>query len=190
MRDFSQILRQARGGDAEAVSKLYEEYNRAAEHEARNGMGPLLRARFETVDIVQSVFTDMLGELTGFEDRGEPSFRHWLRIKIRNKLRAKARRLTERRGGLRERQLGRQTEDALTGEEDPQDMASVREEGERVSRLLGTLRPDQRTVIGLFIDQQLSWAEVAAHLGLPSAGAARLRYVRAVAALRKRWTRA
>lgn len=189
MRDFSQNLRQARRGDPEAVSTLYEEYVRGAEHEARNGMGPLLRARFETADIVQSVFTDMLSELAGFEDRGEASFRHWLRIKIRNKLRTKARRLAAR-VGLRERQLGRQTEDALTSEEDPQDVASVREEGERVSRLLGTLRPDQRAVIGLFIDQQLSWAEVAAHLGLPSAGAARLRYVRAVAALQERWTRA
>ena len=33
----------------------------------------------------------------------------------------------------------------------------------------------------------LGWAEVATRLGLPSAGAARLRYVRALAALQSRW---
>ncbi|MHC5011734.1 MAG: RNA polymerase sigma factor [Planctomycetota bacterium] len=189
MRNFSQILEQARAGDPDAGSALYEEYVRAAEHEARNGMGPVLRARFDTTDIVQSVFTDMLGELRGFEDRGEASFRHWLRIKIRNKLRTKARRLMARRGGLREQRLGTLMEAGLTGDEDPQSGASARDEGERVSLLLGTLRPEQRAVIGLHIDQQLTWDEVASHLGLPSAGAARLRYVRAIAALRARWKR-
>lgn len=188
--DFSKILLEARSGDPDAVSALYAEYVRAAEHETRHGMGPLLRARFETEDIVQSVFTDLLRELQGFEDRGEPSFRHWLRIKVRNKLRSKARRLTSRSGGPRERQLGVLTEAALAGNEDPEDSVSVREAGERVSRLLGTLRPDQRAVIGLYIDQQHTWAEIADRLGLPSAGAARLRYVRAIAALQSRWTSA
>ncbi|MHC4957692.1 MAG: RNA polymerase sigma factor [Planctomycetota bacterium] len=189
MHDFSKILSRARSGDPDAVSALYEEYARPAEHEARSGLGPLLRPRFETSDIVQSVFADMLVELKGFEDRGEASFRHWLRIKIRNKLRTKARRLTERSGRLRERPLGTQTESALAGDEDPYDGASMREHAERVSLLLGTLRPEQREIIGLFIDQQLPWAEVAARLGLRSAGAARLRYVRAIAALHAKWNR-
>ncbi|MHC4492133.1 MAG: RNA polymerase sigma factor [Planctomycetota bacterium] len=189
MCDFSEILRRARGGDPEAVSALYEKYVRRAEHEARSGLGPLLRPRFETSDIVQSVFADMLGELTGFEDRGEPSFRHWLRIKVRNKLRTKARRLTDRNGRLRERQPGTQTESALAGEEDPHDGASALEQVERASLLLGTLCPEQRAIIGLFIDQQLTWAEIAARLELPSAGAARLRYVRAIAALQAKWNR-
>ncbi|MHC4341065.1 MAG: RNA polymerase sigma factor [Planctomycetota bacterium] len=187
MSDFSEILSRARSGDSEAVSAIYEKYVRPAEHEARSGLGPLMRPRFETSDIVQSVFADMLVELRGFEDRGEASFRHWLRIKIRNKLRTKARRLTQASGRLRERQLGAQTESALAGDEDPHEGASAREQAERASLLLGTLRPEQREIIGLFIDQQLTWAEIAARLGLPSAGAARLRYVRAIAALHAKW---
>jgi RNA polymerase sigma-70 factor (ECF subfamily) len=188
MSDFSEILNRARGGDSEAVSALYEKYARPAEQEARSGLGPTLRSRFETSDIVQSVFADMLVELATFEDRGEPSFRHWLRIKIRNKLRTKARRLTGRRG-LRERQLGAQTESALADDEDPHEGVSLREQAEKVSLLLGSLRPEQREIIGMFIDQQLPWAEVAARLGLRSAGAARLRYVRAIAALHAKWNR-
>ena len=58
-----------------------------------------------------------------------------------------------------------------------------------MTRLLGTLDPAQRAAICLFLDEGLSWDEVAARLGLPSAGAARMRYVRAVALLRERWTR-
>ncbi|MHC4940110.1 MAG: RNA polymerase sigma factor [Planctomycetota bacterium] len=189
MSDFSEILSRARGGDTEAVSALCERFVRRAELEAHSGLGPLLRPRFETADIVQSVFADMLGELADFEDRGEPSFRHWLRIKIRNKLRTKARRLTDRSGRLREHHLGTQAESALSGDEDPQDGASEREQAEKASLLLGTLRPEQRAVIGLFIDQRLPWAEIAARLDLPSAGAARLRYVRAIAALQAKWNR-
>lgn len=189
MRDFSEILSRARSGDPEAVAALYEKYARPAEHEARSGLGPLLRGRFETSDIVQSVFADMLGELTGFEDRGEPSFRHWLRIKVRNKLRTKARRMTERGGQLRERPIGDRTEWSLAGHDDPHAAASEREQVERASLLLGSLRPGQRAIIGLYIDQQLSWAAIAARLGLPSAGAARLRYVRAIAALQAKWNR-
>ena len=54
-------------------------------------MGGLLRARETPDDLVQSVAREVLGDLTGFEWRGEPAFRHWLYARAQRKLIDKAR---------------------------------------------------------------------------------------------------
>ena len=66
---------------------------------------------------------------------------------------------------------------------------ALRDDTARLTSLLGTLDATQSGVIGLFLDEGLSWDEIAARLGLPTGAAARMRYVRALAALRERWTR-
>lgn len=188
MTEFSELLRRARSGDRAAASALLEAYRDHVERIARRGLGTRLHARFDTDDIAQSVFTDALRELPGFEDRGEPAFQAWLATKVRHKIVSKARRQTLADGRPREERLA--TEDGL-GRRDPGDepsaTAALRDDSARVTSLLGTLDPTQAAVIGLFLDEGLSWEEIAARIGVTSAAAARMRYVRAIAALRDRW---
>lgn len=190
MTEFSELLRRARRGDRAAAEALLEAYRGHVERAARRGMGTRLQARFDTDDIAQSVFADALRELPGFEDRGEPAFHAWLATKVRHKIVSKARRQTLADGRPREERLA--TEDGL-GRSDsadgPPDAAALRDDAARVTSLLGTLEPSQAAVIGLFLDEELSWDEIARRLGVPSAAAARMRYVRAIAALRERWAR-
>lgn len=49
-------------------------------------MGPLLRAKETPEDLVQSVAREALGELSDFEWRGEPAFKHWLYTRAQHKL--------------------------------------------------------------------------------------------------------
>lgn len=191
MPAFSQLLRRAKSGDADAVRLLCTEYEHVVDRAARAGLGQFLHARFEPADIRQSVFGDMLRELPDVEDRGEPAFRNWLLAKVRNKICTKARRTVLSDGRRREERLGTAAGAVLPGEE-PEPVASVvaNEDAARLGRLLGTLDASDRAVIGLCLDEGLSWPEIARRLSLPSPDAARMRYVRALAALRVRWMRA
>lgn len=190
MAEFSELLRRVRRGDRTAVAELCEVYRGTVEHAARRELGTGLRSRYDTVDITQSVFGDMIRELPRFEDRGEAAFQRWLLAKVRHKLCSKARRQSLKGGGRREARLtteaGSLVED---GDAPPYDVAAARDDGRRLGHLLGTLDPDTRAVIGLYVDEGLPWAEVARRLGLSNPNAARMRYVRAVETLRRRWTR-
>lgn len=189
MAEFSELLCRVRAGDPTAVAELYEVYRGRVEVVARRELGAWLRSRYDTADIAQSVFGDMLRELPRFEDRGEPAFRRWLLAKVHNKLCSKARRQSLKGLGPREARLT--TEAGLLvegGGLSPDAVAAGRDDGQRLGRLLGTLDADDRAVIGLFVDEGLPWADVARRLGLPSPNAARMRYVRALETLRRRWT--
>lgn len=191
MPEFSDLLRRAQGGERDALSTLYDTFHDCVERTARAGLGPSLRPQFDATDISQSVFGDLLREIGRVEDRGEVAFRGWLVTKVQNKLRTKARRQVLVGGIRREARLTTEVGSSLACAEPPPDAdAAARDDAAHLTRILGTLEPDQRTVVGLHVDEGLPWVEVARRAGLPTADAARMRYVRALAALRDRWTRA
>lgn len=190
MSEFSELLRRAREGDRTAAADLYARYRDEVERAGRRGLGSHLHSRFDTEDIAQSVFADMLRELPALEDRGEVAFRGWLATKVRHKLATKGRRQSHSNGRRREERLLTEMglEQADSGP-DPAAAVALQDDAARLTSLLGTLDATQSAVIGLFLDEGLSWDEVAARLDLPSGAAARMRYVRALAALRERWSR-
>jgi RNA polymerase sigma-70 factor (ECF subfamily) len=190
MSEFSELLRRAREGDRGAWAALFEASRGRLERSARRELGPHLRSRYDTEDIAQSVFGDFLRGLPRFEDRGEAAFLAWLDGAVRHKVVDKARRHADAGGRAREERLDTvQALGAPAATPEPDALPSQAEEDARMTRLLGTMDPTQRAVICLFLDEGLAWEEIANRLGLPSAGAARLRYVRALAVLRDRWTR-
>jgi RNA polymerase sigma factor (sigma-70 family) len=190
MSEFSEMLRRARSGDRDAAAALFEVCRGRLERSARRELGPHLRHRYDTADIAQSVFGDFLRGLPRFEDRGEDAFLAWFDGAVRHKVADKARRGMDADGRAREERLDtRQGDGAPAATPAPDAAQEQAEEEARVTRLLGTMDPTQRAVICLFLDEGLAWDDVARRLSLPSGGAARLRYVRALAALRERWTR-
>jgi RNA polymerase sigma factor (sigma-70 family) len=189
MDDFSERLRRARVGEPGAIQALYDAHRDAVERTIRATLGPHLRPRFDVGDICQSIFGDMLRELAVVEDRGEDAFRSWLLAKARNKIRTKARRQTLRSGRRREERLSTDFGRVLaSGVLDPHEAAAHVDDADRLCRLLGTLEPHDREILGLVVDEELSWGDCARRMGLPSADAARMRYVRALARLRELWT--
>ena len=190
MNEFSDLLHRAQRGERPALGLLLERFRGDAERTARDGLGSYLRARFGTSDIVQSVFGDVLRDVGRVADRGEPAFRAWLATRVRHKLCTKARRQVLRSGLRKELPFTPSASVRFASEDPPPDAcAAARDDAALLRRLLGSLDPDDRAVIGLRVHEGRPWADVARRLGCGAPDAARMRYVRALAALRDRWTR-
>lgn len=185
--EFSELLRRAKLGDAAALSELHARYERLVRSVVRRQLGPELRRRTDSIDLTQSVFEDVLRELPAFEDRGEGAFRHWITLKAENKVKDAWRRKLRPEGGVRERGIESGDEEPAGGDPGPATQAGDADEVGRLREVLATLTNEQREVIALRDEEGLAWAEVAARLGLDDEDAARMRYSRALNALRRKW---
>jgi RNA polymerase sigma-70 factor (ECF subfamily) len=187
-RGFADVLRDAKRGDADALRELHSRYENRVLARVRRLLGRGLRSRYDTVDLAQSVFEDMLRELPAFEDRGEEAFKHWLYTMAENKVRDAWRRRLHPEGGAREGQLVTADGEVTTGRgPGPATQAGDEDERSRLRKVLTSLPVEQQTILTLRDQDGLGYAEIAQRLGLSSADAARMRYARALVALRKAW---
>lgn len=186
---FARVLEAARAGDENALEELHRRFAPVVLARVRERLPPSLRRWYDTADIVQSVFAEVLRDLPRFEDRGERSFRHWLYTKAESEVWAKARVELGARGH-RWQALLEDREGAAIAASDatPSGAASAAEERRKLARALELLTPAQRRVIHLRAQEGLPFADVARRLGLRSPDAARVRYARALLELRKQWT--
>jgi len=186
---FSELLRRAKDGDSAAFMEIHARYERRVQGVVRRRLGPALRRRCDTLDVTQSVFEDVLRDLGEFEDRGEEAFRHWLYMKAENKVRDSWRRVLQPGGGPRENRLETRDAAVAAGGPGPATEAGEADDRARLAAVLATLPAAQREVLALRDTEGLGFAAIAGRLGLPGADAARMRYARALLALRERWTK-
>jgi RNA polymerase sigma-70 factor (ECF subfamily) len=73
-----QLLERALGGDRAAIEQMLVRNLPNLEAYLRLHAGAAVRARESVSDLVQSVCVEVLRDLSRFEFRGEPQFRHWL----------------------------------------------------------------------------------------------------------------
>lgn len=148
-------------------------------------MGPVLRQRCRTSDLVQSALADALAALPSFRGERDTEFVGWtLRILEHNALDRRRRMLAERRSVDRE-----QADDGTApmdgraaGGPTPSQTAIDRDELARMARAMRRLPEEQRRVLHLVALRGRSHAEAAAELGR-SEGACRVLLARARANL-------
>ena len=184
---FSELLSATKHGDADALAEMHRRYAPRLFARIRQRLTPMLRRRYDTLDLAQSVFVEVLRDLPRFEDQGEAAFRHWMYIKAENKVRKKLRKHLDRTGRRREQTLDStgQPRNGVTG---PATGAERSDNQRRLQEMLGTLDETERRLLVLRGQRNLSYAAIAKQLGLPGANAARMRYSRALVSLRERWT--
>ena len=165
-------LARAAAGDPAAVEELLGQHLDGLRAFVRLRMGRLVRSREETVDVVQSICREVLGDLDRFEYRGAGAFRHWLYTRAENKLRDRGRFWRrERRDPAREvagtldpgEEVG-----ALAGAASlvtPSQHATAKEELERLEAAFAELPADYREVILLARVVGLTHAEIAERIG-------------------------
>jgi RNA polymerase sigma-70 factor (ECF subfamily) len=153
----------------------------------RRRLPPALRRRADSMDVAQSVFEDVLRDLPRFEERGEEAFRHWLYLKTENKIRDAWRRKLGPDGRPREDAMGSNDAEPAARGPGPATEAGEIDEAVRLRRAVAELQPAQREIVTLRDEAGLGFAAIAERLGLPGADAARMRYARALVALRKNW---
>ncbi|MCR9247320.1 MAG: sigma-70 family RNA polymerase sigma factor [bacterium] len=177
------LVTAATQGDEGALDELVVEYLPRLQAYVRLQMGAALRAREATVDVVQSVCREVLGDIReGFEYRGRGPFLRWLFTSALNKVRDRHRyQQAARRSPDRER--------PSDGADLPQPSwlspsheAIGKEQAEALERAFDRLPEHYREVITMSRIMGLSFAEIGAALDR-SEHAARLLLGRALARL-------
>ena len=158
-------------GDEEAFTALYRLYERRMVAVAHRRLGHTLHGLMESVDLVQSVWTDALASLDRFEDRGPDSFFAWLDACLVHKIETKRRyHVAQKRNAKRLGPLP--GDDVLAPREarsnsDPTpSQDAVRDED--VGRLFDALKrfaPEQREILLLRMADGLSYEEIGERVG-------------------------
>ncbi len=185
--DTAQLLERWHAGDRTALDILLERDLPWIREQVRRRLGPLLRARAETDDFLDEAVADVLRYAPRFLicDRGQ--FRALLARIVENTLRDESDRWCACRRALhRERPL---PEDSALGlhaaagaPPRPSEVVQAREWEGWVRLGIELLESDDRQVILMRNWDDLSFAEIAARLGV-SEDAARMKFHRAVARL-------
>jgi RNA polymerase sigma-70 factor (ECF subfamily) len=165
----------AQCGDESAVRRLYEAYAERVRRMVRMRMGPELRRKLESMDIVQDAMVAALQGLHGFTHRNEGDFVRWLCGIAENQIRGNVDRFhAAKRDMRREVALDREGEGAdskpravpgLAATTTPSAVFSRCEDLDRLERAMDKLKPEHRDVIVLAKVEGLTYREIAARLG-------------------------
>ena len=108
------MLKQAVGGDTQALTALLEEYMPSVRQRLEGRIPPRWQSVLTIDDVVQQTSTDAFLGIGGFVERAEGSFRCWLLTIAENNLASALRMLAaDKRGGNRRRVELRTREDSL-----------------------------------------------------------------------------
>ena len=185
-RTFELIAR-AKAGDREALNELIARYYERVRRIARARLGPKLRSKLESGDILQSVFEHAVTHLAEFEVRNEASWIHWLSQLTEWRIRDERDRMTRGKRDLdREVAIDETAPDVSPAAAlpdpgtSPFDAAVTAEDHAAVDACLDEISQDHRELILLRDYEGFTWEEVAHRTGRPSGGAARMAYHRAL----------
>ena len=171
------LVRNAQRGVQEDLDRLIAYHLDDLRAFVRLQIEPSLRVRESRSDVVQSVCRNVLEGLSGFEYRGEGSFRAWLFTAAFNKVRQKRefhralRRDVGRDVALQEagddgtRVTGPLYASLCSLEPSPSQNAIAQEETGRIERAMDALSPEHRDVLLLSRIVGLSNREIARRLG-------------------------
>ncbi len=181
--DGSTLFRRARRGSPEAISALFARYGGRLHGLIRLRLGPQLRRRLESRDVLQATMLKAFVGIERFEGSGSRSLMAWLGTIAQAEICDQADFY-----GRQKRDLARETSlDGKAGGVAEQVHTEVSrlqlaEDAERLERAIDGLRDAHREVILLRSFEELSFPEIGERLGR-SAGACRKLFVRAMTVL-------
>lgn len=163
-----ELIERAKAGDQEARNELFGRHMPGLHAWVRLKAGALVKERESSMDIVQSVFRQVLGELDKFEYRGRNGFRNWLLTYAQNLLRNRGHYYKADR-----RSPDRETHESLShfygAIVTPSGCANAKEQIELFELAFSKLSPnDQRIIVHARIEG-LSHADIATRLGISEA---------------------
>ena len=180
----SQHLKSWHQGESKSLEALLESHLPWIRERVRKRMGPLLRAKGESVDYVQDVVVEFLRYGPRFVLHEEAQFRSLLCKIVENSLRNKHRWfVAARRTVAREKPLPSTTvlslDRAVVSEKTPSISADRHEREAWVRLAMELLPPEDQEILGLRNWQKFTFNEIGERIGI-DAHAATMRYHRAV----------
>ncbi len=174
------LVRRIQSGDSAAWEPLYRRYRDQLILFIRFRLGPGLRSRLESEDILHSVFRDALSDLNRFEPIHPDSLNRYLHACVLNKIRSKA----DYYGAMKRQGEVPLTDSVLEGFGAPAGAVTYTDRAryESLERALERLPDAMREVVLLRRIEELSNQEAAAAMGKTPEAASKL-YNRALARL-------
>jgi RNA polymerase sigma-70 factor (ECF subfamily) len=162
-----ELLRRARGGDQDALDRLFTRHLGPLKRWASGRLPRAARDLADTDDLVQDTLLRTLRTMEGFEPRRVGALQAYLRQAVLNRVRDEFR---------HKRRLPHQTgldDIEVDSGESPLEEAIGREAVESYEQALARLRPEEREAIIGRVELGLSYDDLAEALGKPSSEAAR-----------------
>ena len=164
----------AKDGDETALGQLYRAHAERIRRIVRLRMGPELRSKLESMDLVQDVLMSALRDLSGFTYSGEGDFLRWLTGIAENQIRGNldrlhaAKRDIRREVSLERRQRGTESSPKSSCgpmvTTTPSVVFTRREELDKLERALDKLKGEHRQVILLAKIEGLSYRHIGQRL--------------------------
>ena len=190
----ARLLAQFGRGDHSALEDLYARYFDRLHAVVRLRMGPGLRVKMESMDVVQDAFAASLRSVGGYSANSEGGFFHWLCKIAENRIRDHAKHWArDKRDIHREGPIERQrpSGDSFFGpiselavHTSPATRAALAEDIRRLEDAIDLLPTDQREALVLVRYEQLTFQE-AAELMHKTPDAVRMLAARAIVSLGK-----
>lgn len=170
-----QLVTLAKNGDQSALDRLYKVYNERVLRIIRIRMGPELRTKMQSMDLVQDAFISALRSMENFTYRNEGDFLRWVSKIAENRIRDNFDKIhAKKRDILKEIPLNNNsstTQDVFVGITGPVDtttpslIMSKREDLNRLEKAVEKLKPEYREVITLIKIEELTYKEVGEKIG-------------------------
>lgn len=167
------VLDRARGGDLAARRELLTRTIGPLRRWAHRLLPKYARASASTEDIVQDVVVRALQGLPRLEYTTVGSILAYLRASVRN-------RITDEIRQSRRRGAGEELVELPDESYSPLEELILRERSERYVSALRRLRPDDRLLLILRLEQRMSFDDIAQRVQKPNANAARVAFARAL----------
>ena len=165
----------AQNGDQSALDQLCRVYNERVLRIIRMRMGPELRTKMQSMDLVQDAFISALRSLENFTYKNEGDFLRWVSKIAENRIRDNVDRLHADKRDIRKevslRNSVQTTENRFAGTPGPVTnttpslIISTREELNKLEKAIDELQPGYREVIILKKIEGLSYKEIGDRLG-------------------------
>ncbi|MBC8481987.1 MAG: sigma-70 family RNA polymerase sigma factor [Planctomycetes bacterium] len=182
----------AQNGDQSALDRLCKVYNERVLRLIRMRMGPELRTKMQSMDLVQDAFISAIRSLDNFTYKNEGDFLRWVSKIAENRIRDNFDKIhANKRDVRKETPLNNNsssTQDTFVGISEPVDnttpslIMSKREDLNKLEKAMEKLKPEYREVITLTKMEGLTYKEAAAKMG-KAPDAVRMLLSRAITAL-------
>ncbi len=189
------LVKRAQGGDRDALNRLFTRYYDRVQRIVRVRLGPRLRERVDSADILQETFRVAVEKFDRFEMRDEASLISWLAMIAEHQITAQADHFNaQKRDHRREVPLPRGSESASGSHATfdppangqlPVDSLANSEAAALVDECVRSLSDEYRNLILWREYAGADWDVVARETGRPSAAAARMMHARALVELSK-----
>lgn len=170
----SELLQQAKRGDAAALDALMVRYLPRLQRWACGRLPTYARSLFDTCDLVQETLLKTLQSLDRIEGRGPESFQAYVRQAIRRRILDQVRWSTRRAGSEPV------ADDLVDRAMSPLERVIGVELFERYEKACSQLREEEQMFLHLRIELELSYEEIAEAMNRPSPEAARMGVQRAL----------